>query len=497
MAGQSVRYEFKFTDAEHVRITEGTQEYSGLAVQTGGLLGLTIKHLSWYVENTDERDCDPNLVQLLGRYLFDLLFGSADADVCARFITACRSQTTEVSFAFDQRAMHLAQLPWELLWVPEKREALSGAPIAGLSNVDLTMARSAGNDIRRADDRLRVLYVRYGPSNQAELLSLTPVFAELKTLANDADAGAGFDFFPFETDELTPDALKAKIEEHEPHILHLSGHGEQDAFWFAGVPADLKSLDSPLGWDTPRGPEAYTEHFSTFEDLFEHHTPQLAVLDACWSDKWQAELQPVQAHALVQHVPAVIAMRYQITNQASVHFCRALYRAVLEGRPISEAVQRARRAVVTARPTLPGALRAAGTPVLYVKHSVELCASVIVPETVKKGKNPSPKRPAEEPCPRCGTPGMKVEDAEFCGKCEVMFRCVNQDCSRRSGYGPEMIKVAPAKCPFCRAPLPAPLQVEEDAATQPHVAPDRFDAARVPDAAAERGSQATVIRLPR
>lgn len=501
MAGERQLFDFRFTDATKLRITtRGEKEYSDLDVKTDGLLGLTITQLSWYVENTDERDCDPDLLRLLGRYLFELLFSSDPASLRGDFINSCRSQVTDVTFSFDQKAMHLAQLPWELLWVPEHVDSLAGAPLAALDNVNLTMARRAANSIERTDDELRVLYARYGPSTQAELLSLTPVFAELKSLATDAGAATRFNFRPVETDDLTFDALKWQIDDYEPHIVHLSGHGEQNAFWFAGVPADLATLDRPLGWGSQKGPEAYTEHFSKLRDLFDHHVPQLAVLDACWTDKWQAELLPVAAHALVQKVPAVIAMRYRITNEASVRFSRALYRAVLEGTPIGEAVQQARRAVVTAKPTLPGALRAAGTPVLYVKHSVELCASVLVPETVKTEK-PLTKRQAELPCPRCGTHGMWVEGAEFCAKCEVQFRCANPGCSRRSGYSAEMITVAPGKCPFCRATLPAPLPLEPDAAVQPHVAADRFDAApaveAVPETVADRSAQPNVIRLPR
>lgn len=99
--------------------------------------------------------------------------------------------------------------------------------------------------------------------------------------------------------------------------------------------------------------------------LGEHHSLRVVVLNSCESARASAlDVFSSTASVLVRRgLPAVVAMQYEISDEAAIQFARGFYEAVAEQLPADAAVTRARRAVRLSRKnTFEWA-----TPVLYLR----------------------------------------------------------------------------------------------------------------------------------
>jgi hypothetical protein len=91
----------------------------------------------------------------------------------------------------------------------------------------------------------------------------------------------------------------------------------------------------------------------------------MVVLNSCDSAKANAtdRFSSTAATLTRRGIPAVVAMQYEITDQAAITFSRGFYTAVAAQHPVELAVTRARRAIkLTRHNTLEWA-----TPVLYLR----------------------------------------------------------------------------------------------------------------------------------
>ena len=99
--------------------------------------------------------------------------------------------------------------------------------------------------------------------------------------------------------------------------------------------------------------------------LAEHRSLRLVVLNSCDTARAIAtDRFSSTASALMRRgIPAVVAMQYEISDQAAITFARGFYTALAVQHPVDQAVTRARRAIKLARRnTLEWA-----TPVLYLR----------------------------------------------------------------------------------------------------------------------------------
>jgi hypothetical protein len=89
----------------------------------------------------------------------------------------------------------------------------------------------------------------------------------------------------------------------------------------------------------------------------------MAILNACEGAR-TSRSDPFAgvAQSLVQQgIPAVVAMQYEITDEAAITFSRELYGAIVDGYPIDAAVAEARKAIFAKGNDVEW-----GTPVLYL-----------------------------------------------------------------------------------------------------------------------------------
>jgi DNA-directed RNA polymerase subunit RPC12/RpoP len=244
--------------------------------------------------------------------------------------------------------------------------------------------------------------------------------------------------------------IREDLETWKPDIFHWSGHGDRDALWLAGaeraevdgVEKNLGLAGVPLGFK-PLPPDADGDVFKApieaITNLFDTWAPRLVVLDACGSDwSWLSEMLPGVAHQLVARVPAVIAMRYPIDNEAASTFAINLYQGIAEGQPLDQAVQAARNALAEGKVD-----RAYGTPVLYLEHSLPLCSGILAadqdPTEIDRSRHDSQQPFTCVVCRGWVNPGRP-----FCAGCGTRYRCA--ECNE--SFEPNEV-AAMNFCPAC------------------------------------------------
>lgn len=113
-----------------------------------------------------------------------------------------------------------------------------------------------------------------------------------------------------------PDDLLQLLNQHQPHVVHFSGHGDGEGLSLAGEDGKERQVST----------RALHALFSTLKDNI-----QLVVLNACYSRE--------QALALRETIDCVIGMKESIGDTAATAFASSFYRAIGFGRSIQEAFE--------------------------------------------------------------------------------------------------------------------------------------------------------------
>jgi hypothetical protein len=157
------------------------------------------------------------------------------------------------------------------------------------------------------------------------------------------------------------DALHAKLLEREWHVLHFIGHGTYDTVTDEGV----------LAFVGRNGRADYVTA-SALADLLDEAepSPPLVVLNSCQSGAGgTTDLFSGTAAALAHSgIRAVAAMQFSISDDAALAFARGFYTALAHNRGVDEAVRSGRIGILgLGRGTLEWV-----TPVLYLRGDAHL-----------------------------------------------------------------------------------------------------------------------------
>ena len=146
--------------------------------------------------------------------------------------------------------------------------------------------------------------------------------------------------------------LRQRLRRDEFHVFHFIGHGRYRPDWGTGV---LVMQDR-----AGRGQEVTGEELGGL--LTEYDQTRLAVLNACEGARSDASdpFAGVAQSLIQQGLPAVVAMQFEITDDAAIIFAREFYGAIADSYPLEAALAEARRAIRDE-----GNLTEWGTPVLY------------------------------------------------------------------------------------------------------------------------------------
>jgi hypothetical protein len=148
--------------------------------------------------------------------------------------------------------------------------------------------------------------------------------------------------------------LTRQLRRNKYHIFHFIGHGGFDS----------RTQDGVLVLEDDRGRGQWVSGQDVAMVLHGHRSLRLAVLNACEGAR-TSRTDPFAgvAQSLIQQsVPAVIAMQFEITDEAALVFAQEFYGALADGYPVDAAVAAARKMIYINVNHLEW-----GTPVLYMR----------------------------------------------------------------------------------------------------------------------------------
>jgi hypothetical protein len=244
----------------------------------------------------------------------------------------------------------LSYLPWEYLYDP-----LVGNFLSLSSDTPIIRYMEMPRRIQALGVKppLRVLVMIASPSNEAKL----DVEAEWRKLTDSVEKLTRKKVLALERlENATLSALRQRLREQDVHIFHFVGHGKFDQQAQDGI---LIMVDE-RGKGYPVSGQLLGMH------LHEHRPLRLAVLNACEGARASVtDAFGGVAQSLVQQgIPAVLAMQFQITDQAAITFAGEFYGSMADYYPVDAALAQARLAIRGEDNYLEW-----GTPALYMRST--------------------------------------------------------------------------------------------------------------------------------
>jgi tetratricopeptide (TPR) repeat protein len=229
-------------------------------------------------------------------------------------------------------APELADLPWEYLHDPQAQSYVTLSAEVCLSRYPELLRPIQPLAVTPP---LQVLVVIANPSD----LPALDVEREWQSL-NEALAGLEEEgrIEISRLEDATLPALQRELRRGDFHILHFIGHGDFDAEAQNGI----LILEDDAGCSDPVLTGELTP--LVHDEL---RTLRLVMLNTCKGARASRE-DPFAGLArglLKQGVPAVVAMQFDISDQAAITFSREFYRSVADGFPIDYSVGEGRKAV--------------------------------------------------------------------------------------------------------------------------------------------------------
>ncbi len=187
-------------------------------------------------------------------------------------------------------------------------------------------------------------------------------------------------------DDANLSTLQKRLRQNEYHIFHYVGHGGYDEARDDGV----LMLEDEMG----RGRSVSGHELGTI--LHDHRSLRLAILNSCegartsTSDPFAGTAQSL----IQQGIPAVVAMQFEISDDAAIVFAHEFYAAIADGYPVDAASAEARKAMFTSNPDVEW-----GTPVLNMRSPDGMVFEVTgdpIPVVEPPDIPPPPARPATE-----------------------------------------------------------------------------------------------------
>lgn len=244
-------------------------------------------------------------------------------------------------------APELAELPWEFLYDAVENQFLS-------LSVYTPLVRYL--DVRRpvqplaVKPPLRVLVMISSPSGVGDL-DVEQEWRQVRDAVADLEARGLVTFDRL--DRATLEELQRRLRREEYHVFHYIGHAGFDEVSDDGV----LLLEDEQG----RSERVSAERLGII--LHDESTLRLAILNACEGAR-SSRRDPFSglAQSLVQKgIPAVIAMQYEISDDAAITLSHEFYRALGEGYPADAALGEARKMISHANEL------EWGTPVLFLR----------------------------------------------------------------------------------------------------------------------------------
>ncbi|MDY7006245.1 MAG: CHAT domain-containing protein [Cyanobacteriota bacterium] len=290
-------------------------------------------------------DLEGRQITKVGETLFEALFDSQlREDFLAYYqeIVKQKKQNLAVILEINEVLMpELAAYPWELMCLPEIYYNYNQGEIYFATDGKLSFYRcryklkeSEKVSIKiNKGEQLKIALVVSIPTADPQLndVEYEPVQKYLKSVDIEQEQVK----FMGAMDSLDFYEIVENLEANKPDIFHFIGHGqliEKD-----GEEVGQIAFANEFG-------KADWKDAKTFARLFNDHTPKIVILQACETGK-QSEtnaFSSVASRLILQRIPVVIAMQYQISNLTAFSFVKKFYSRIIKGDSVEVAVQKAR-----------------------------------------------------------------------------------------------------------------------------------------------------------
>jgi tetratricopeptide (TPR) repeat protein len=273
---------------------------------------------------------------LLGGILSDLLLPGAIRTRLNESLQIVRERGQRLRLRLIIEAREFLPIPWEFLHLPSDRNTPNDLDFLALQP-DLSIVRheviSQREPLVQERTSYRFLAALAAPADQRPIDVETSRAVIERLLQTVKQIG---DIQPIWLDNVTRESLQSALMGSEPvDIFHFSGHGAFDR----GHGKILLDCGDGLNSDF-YGARALA-------NLVRKANVQMAVLDACETAK-RSPMNPWLgvASALVRAgLSAVVANQFAIQDRNAITLAEQLYKGVLDGRPIDEAITNARLAI--------------------------------------------------------------------------------------------------------------------------------------------------------
>ena len=285
-------------------------------------------------------------IRRVGEALFECLFDNQlreDFWQTYREIVIQKQQRLQVSLEINERAIpELIAYPWELMRFPQRYQR---GEIQLATDPKLSLVRSRYNvtvDDKpaiqvTANEPLKIALVVAIPTADYQLsqVEYQEVQRFLTRLANQQD---NLDVLPV-INPATSRKVATQLSQNQPDIFHFIGHGQL-------ISENGKEVGQIALVRDSGEPDWKMADF--FSRLFTQHRPKIVILQACETGK-QSEtdgFSSVASRLMLQGIPVVIAMQYQVSNQTVSGFVKDFYEEIVKGNSVNVAVQQARFNIV-------------------------------------------------------------------------------------------------------------------------------------------------------
>jgi formylglycine-generating enzyme required for sulfatase activity len=268
--------------------------------------------------------------QKFGGRLFETVFQGKVRDVYRRSLDAASDRGLGVRISLRlAEAPRLRAIPWEFLFdEPDFLSISTWTPV--VRYLDLPSPRRP----LAVDGPLRILGVVSNPEG-TESLDVEDEQARLGEALGDLIASGAAEITWLARPTLGE--LQRALTRGDYHVFHFIGHGGFDDAHDDGAllfEDDRKRPRLVTGWD-----------LGTL--LRDETSLRLAVLNACEGARTSVEdpFAGVAAGLVERGMPAVVAMQFEVTDQAAIVFADGFYSALARGFPVDAAMAEGRKAV--------------------------------------------------------------------------------------------------------------------------------------------------------
>ena len=288
-------------------------------------------------------------VRAFGRRLFESIFVGEVQSCLRRSLDEANRQGERLRIRLRLADVpELAALPWEYLYDPTDEHFFSlsaNTPI--VRYLDLPQPTQP----MTVKPPLKALVMVSSPSD-APPLDAEQEWGKLHQALGDLEKQGLVALERME--EATLEALQRRLRQQAYHIFHFVGHGDFDQETQDGV----LILENEAGRRRPVSGQV----LGTL--LRDHPSLRLATLNACEGARSsQSDPYAGVAQRLVQQgIPAVIAMQFELSDEAAMAFAHEFYAAMADSYPVDAALTEARKAIFSQGHEVEW-----GTPVLYMR----------------------------------------------------------------------------------------------------------------------------------